>query len=127
MNNKTEKQKLGQQAEDAACCYLEKNGMRVKERNFHCRYGEIDLIMEHGEEIVFVEVRMRKSKSYGGGVASVDRFKRSKILNTAKFYLQKHDLFYRMPCRFDVVAVGFDKQHPINWIKNAFTEDGSYG
>jgi len=130
MNNKNKKvdtQKLGQQAEDDAYHYLQQQGMQLKERNYRCRYGEIDLIMEHGEVIVFVEVRYRRNKKYGGGIASVDRFKRRKIINTATHYLQQRDLYYRVPCRFDVVAIGFDKQHPINWIKSAFTEDRNNG
>jgi putative endonuclease len=119
MNNqqtRTEKQIKGDEAEQIAQRYLKKQGLTLIDKNFSARYGEIDLIMEHGTSLVFVEVRYRQSQQYGGAVASVTRSKQRKIINTANFYLQKYKI--NRPCRFDVIAVEAENQ--INWIQHAF-------
>lgn len=114
-------QQRGRQAEDLACRYLEARGLSLLERNYHCARGEIDLIMQHRESIVFVEVRYRNSAGFGGGAASVDYRKQSKLIATALHYLQQHDRMNRHPSRFDVIGIapGLD-QNEVQWIQDAF-------
>ena len=109
----------GKKAEDVACRFLEKNGLHLIERNYQCRFGEIDIIMQDSDTIVFVEVKYRKSMSYGGAEASVDRNKQQKLVFTANHYIQKHSLYQAM--RFDVVAIYPDE--PPHWITDAFMEN----
>ena len=114
----------GQLAEQQAGDYLKRQGLKPLERNYRCRCGEIDLIMQSREYLVFVEVRFRRHNNFGGAAASVDRRKQRKLLAAAQQYLQRHRAFDR-PCRFDVVAVmpGRDGEPEFEWIKNAFELD----
>jgi putative endonuclease len=114
----------GQWIERAAAEYLQGQGLHLLERNYHCRSGEIDLVMRHGSYLVFVEVRYRKHAGFGGAAASVDRRKQHKLLNAAQHYLLARGAGNR-PCRFDVVAVsprGHSELY-FNWITNAFELD----
>ncbi len=115
----------GIEAELIAQKYLQRKGLTLREKNFHCRLGEIDLIMNDGHTIVFVEVRYRRRNNYGDGAESVDKRKQRKISLAALFYLQKYQLnnFY---CRFDVVSLskGSSSTSVINWIENAFEHTG---
>jgi len=119
-------QRQGSLAEQAALEYLCGEGMRLLCRNFSCKLGEIDLIMSHRSQLqprilVFVEVRYRQSADYGGAAASVTRTKRTKIIRTAKRFLQQHPRYAAWPCRFDVVAVtGQPTALNINWLHSAF-------
>ncbi len=112
----------GRRAEQDACDYLERQGLRLVERNYRCASGEIDLIMRDRDTLVFVEVRYRRSRRFGGGAESVDRRKQGKLSATAAHYLQTHPGAARRPCRFDVIALtGADNGHPhVDWISNAF-------
>ena len=105
----------GSDAEQLACEHLQASGLRLLQRNFRLKVGEIDLIMQDGASIVFVEVRYRKSQRYGGALHSIDPRKQARIIRTAQYYLQ-----YRAPnaaARFDVVAIEGTQLH---WIQNAF-------
>ena len=95
--------------------YLTRQGMRLLERNFRCRLGEIDLVMQEGNTLVFVEVRLRRNQQFGGAVASITHHKQQKLLKTAQIYLQQ--LKHLPPCRFDVVVT--DGDH-MEWIRDAF-------
>ncbi|MDE2512232.1 MAG: YraN family protein [Elusimicrobia bacterium] len=108
----------GQKAEDQAAAFLQAQGYRLVERNFRAKVGEIDLIMRDGDEIVFVEVRARRSHGFGGAAASVDGAKRRKVTRTAALWLQARS--WDGPCRFDVVALDGAK---IEHIPDAFTAD----
>ncbi len=111
----------GQQAEDLACRYLQTQGLRLVERNYRCAHGEIDLIMQHGQSIIFVEVRYRRSLRFGGGLESVDQHKQAKLIATALHYLQRDKRAARQPSRFDVVAISPGlEQDQVQWIKDAF-------
>ncbi len=107
----------GNSAENQALKYLRKQGLKPVTSNYRSRYGEIDLIMQHGATLVFVEVRYRAAEQYGGAAASVDPRKQQKLIRTAAAYLQSHDA--DALCRFDVVAINGSSQ--INWIQSAFT------
>ncbi len=106
----------GAASEDAALEYLLAHGLRLRARNYRCRLGEIDLILEHGDTLVFVEVRHRRSLAYGGAAESIDTRKRKRLLATARHYLVGCS---PMPaCRFDAVLLG--PREAIEWIRDAF-------
>lgn len=109
----SEKQIIGYKAEEKALFFLEERGLKVVERNFRCRFGEIDLIMQDNDVLVFVEVRKRKYPAFGSAAASVSRAKQQKLIRAARFYLHGS---HRIPsCRFDVLAFDGDQ---CQWLKN---------
>ncbi len=112
----------GRRAEQDACDYLERRGLRLVERNYACAHGEIDLVMLDRDTLVFVEVRYRRSRRYGGGAESIDWRKQDKLSATAAHYLQAHPKAARRPCRFDVIALSGENNGGthIDWISNAF-------
>ncbi len=112
------KKLLGDQNEQVAMAYLQTKGLKFVTKNYHCPFGEIDLIMLDQDEIVFIEVRSRKNNDFGSAIESVDHFKQLKLLKSATHYLQKNQLLDSTNCRFDVV--GFSHHH-IDWIKDAFS------
>ena len=111
---------LGQSAEKRAEAFLASHGLTCIARNWRCRFGEIDLIMQDGATRVFVEVRLRSRNDFGGAAASVTPAKQRRLLAAARQYLTT--LKSLPPCRFDVVALSGDA--PPNWIKNAFDDMG---
>mgnify|MGYP005991257709 CR=1 FL=1 len=108
--------------EQVALDYLLKQKLTLIDRNFNCKLGEIDLIMQEQEFIVFIEVKYRKSTSFGEASEMVSPTKQKKICKTAQIYLQKHGLNeYNTFCRFDVVSIkGPAASTEITWLKNAF-------
>ena len=89
--------------------------------NFSSRFGEIDLIMEDGKTVVFVEVKFRTSHQHGSGAEAITYHKQNKISRTAGWYLAKNPHRAEQFCRFDVISIGAQQQdHEIDWIKNAF-------
>ena len=115
------KRQAGDAAEQAAQAYLQDQGLKPIAQNYHCRWGEIDIIMTDGETLVFVEVRLRTRNDFGGATASVDTRKQQKLIKTTLHYVQQHRVPARKPLRIDVVAVTRDSnaQHQCNWIRNA--------
>ncbi len=111
---RTDRQIRGQAGEDAALAHLAQHGLKLRERNFRCKGGEIDLIMQENGALVFVEVRKRADTCHGGAAASVTAAKQRRLIIAAQFYLQR----FKMPpaCRFDVVAIDGDT---LTWLKNA--------
>lgn len=106
----------GKEAENQAASFLQNQGLRLLERNYRCRMGEIDLIMEHGNTLVFVEVRLRRNGNFGGAAASITSHKQRKLIHAAQHYLQQHA---KQPaCRFDALLLDGNK---IDWIKDAFS------
>lgn len=112
--SRTSQQIKGQAGEDAALAYLLAQGQTLLQRNFRCKGGEIDLVMQENQVLVFVEVRRRANLRHGGAAASVTRSKQARLILAAQIYLQR----YRMPpaCRFDVIAI--DGEH-LEWLQNA--------
>lgn len=109
----------GQVAENKAAAFLKKQGLTLIQKNFHCRYGEIDLIMQDKETVVFVEVRFRHNSHYGSSAESVTFAKQQKLIKTAQSYLMKNKLG-DVACRFDVVGLSGDLKRPeIKWLVNA--------
>jgi putative endonuclease len=118
----TSRKKSGNDAEQQACKYLQSNGLKLVEKNFTTKAGEVDLIMRdtnsNSEMLVFVEVRYRKNTDFGGAAASVTPKKQQRIIKAALAYQQKHAPQSSM--RFDVVAIEGDNRE-LNWIQSAFT------
>ncbi len=111
---------IGAIAEDMAVAYLEENNLILLTRNYHCRRGEIDLIMQDGNFLVFIEVRYRKNNHYGSAAESVTRQKQQRLLTTAEYFLQNEKQNADNACRFDVITLSGQQNPQIEWIKNAF-------
>jgi putative endonuclease len=109
----------GKLAEALVADYLQLRGLRLIERNYSCRLGEIDLILADGPALVFAEVRLRRNRDYGGAAASITAAKRQRILRAARHYLSGRP---EQPCRFDVVLLDALEPARIEWIKDAFGE-----
>jgi len=111
----------GAQWEKTAEVFLSEHGLKLLYRNFSSRFGEIDLIMEDGETIVFVEVKYRQSNRHGSGADAVTFHKQNRISLTAGWYLAKNPHRSEQFCRFDVLSIDSEKKDQgICWIKNAF-------
>ena len=111
--------KSGVLAEQLAAQYLQRQGLKLLQMNYRCRFGEIDLILQDGEVHVFAEVRMRSSTAFGGAAASIDARKQAKLIRTAQHYLSR--LRRTPPCRFDAILMRSTGSDNIEWVKNAFT------
>ena len=116
-----DRNEIGKEAERAAEAYLCSQGLKLLLRNAHCRLGEIDLVMRDGDTIVFIEVRKRRYRDYGGAAQSVDARKQQKLIRTASFLLTRNPSWSERPCRFDVIAfeADSDQSTPL-WYKDAF-------
>jgi putative endonuclease len=111
---RTARQIDGDAAEERALRFLQQHGLTLIERNFRCKGGEIDLVMQEGNSLVFVEVRKRADTRHGGAAASVTSRKQARLVIAAHTFLQR----YKMPpaCRFDVIAIDAEA---MEWLKNA--------
>jgi putative endonuclease len=110
----------GNAGEDLAAKFLESNGFTIVERNYRFERGEIDLIAEEGDELVFIEVKARNSTSFGAPEDAVTEEKQEQVRAVADGYLFEHDIDNR-PCRFDVVAIEFKNGIPeIRHIRDSF-------
>jgi len=116
---------LGARAEATACEFLQAQGLKVKDRNYRTRRGEIDLVMQSNDAIIFVEVRYRSSNQYGSPGDSITLAKRQKIIAAAQEYLLSHGYASDISMRFDAVLItpasGDHLNYTINWIKNILT------
>jgi putative endonuclease len=93
----------------------------VLERNYNCRVGEIDLIMNDHSSVVFVEVKYRANSDFGDGAENVTHQKQVRISRTAAFFLSRNQRLANVPCRFDVISIsGKQGSTQTDWIKNAF-------
>lgn len=108
--------KPGARAEQLAAQFLQRQGLTLVQTNYHCRFGEIDLILRDKETLVFAEVRQRRNSDFGGSAASIDARKQQKLILTAQHYLSSQPRL--PPCRFDAVLL--DAAENIEWVKNAF-------
>ncbi len=104
----------GKAAEDQALAYLQQQGCQLIERNWHCKHGEIDLIMLSGCLLLFIEVKYRKNNRYGGAAYSITPSKLRKLQATAELYLQQHP--HNGACRIDALLI--EGNLPPQWIQN---------
>jgi putative endonuclease len=104
-------------AEQLAASFLKQQGLVLIAQNYHCRFGEIDLIMRDGNTLVFIEVRLRGHSGFGGAAESITFSKQRKLIITANHYLQQHG---NQPCRFDAILMSKADYAHIEWIQHAF-------
>lgn len=111
---------IGRRAERRAERLLRRNGLRVLDRNYARRSGEIDLVMLHDDSVVFVEVRYRSGR-FVSGLDSVDAEKRRRLIRTAELYLAEHPEHRYRGTRFDVVSASKGNYGiACEWIQDAF-------
>ena len=115
------KRSVGKEKEELAADFLTSQGVKILEKNFSCKMGEIDLIGVHNGYLVFVEVKYRKDTRYGYPQESVSNNKRRKIVLVSGYYRMINHYSDNVPIRFDVVSILGEKIH---WDKNAFDYDG---
>ncbi|MBF6986445.1 MULTISPECIES: YraN family protein [Cupriavidus] len=114
-------QARGMRAEDRALAHLRRQGLQPVVRNYRCKGGEIDLVMRAPDgTLVFVEVRQRSGRGFGGAAASVTPAKQRRVLLAAAHYLAT--LAQLPPCRFDVVAL---EPGRLEWLQHAFDLDAA--
>lgn len=109
--------KVGAFYEQKAAEFLTQSGFLVIAKNYHCRQGEVDLIGLHQGQLVFVEVKYRKSQRSGYPEEAVDLGKQAKICRTSEYFRIKHPEYEGMQVRYDVVAVCGEH---LQWYQNAF-------
>ncbi len=115
----------GAEAEDAACAFLEERGVRVVQRNFRARGGEIDVVAREGDTLVFVEVRFREGEEFGAPEETVGSAKRRMVITAAREYLRRVPPSSWKEARFDVVAVvGTGPRSVIRHYPGAFDARG---
>jgi putative endonuclease len=120
---KDDRKQLGKLGEELAEAFLSERDYRIIERNWRCRTGELDIIAEKANKLIFVEVRTRRpSGRFGSAKESVDYRKQLKVKETAQFYLHRFQK-YEQSIQFDVITVelSVDGAAPhIEHIKGAF-------
>lgn len=104
-----------------ALAFLVNQGLREVARNYRCRHGEIDLILNDGETLVFAEVRYRAAGALVSATESISHIKQRRLLASAEHYLQRQDEADQRECRFDVLAVSGNGSSPaVHWLRDAF-------
>ncbi len=111
------KRDLGNEYEKIASDFLIDNGCVILERNYRCKYGEIDIIAQDSEYLIFAEVKYRKGRGSGYPEEAVNISKQRRISKTADFYRIRHGISDKVSCRFDVIAID---ESGIRYYKNAF-------
>lgn len=113
----TNSMQQGWHYEELGLRFLLDQGLVFIARNYRCKWGELDLLMEEGGTLIVVEVRYRKNDVFGSALESVTSKKQARIVATTKHYIMTHNI--NQPIRFDVLAITGDDTRP-NWIQNAF-------
>jgi putative endonuclease len=108
----------GLSAEKLAATFLANHGLKLVAQNYHCRFGEIDLVMRDASTLVFIEVRLRSNSQFGNAAASITPQKQQRLILTAQHYLQQNP--EKNACRFDVLVMDKVDAGAIDWLKNAF-------
>ncbi len=111
----------GEHAEQLARDHLEHHGLALVARNYRSPHGEIDLIMQAADTLVFVEVRYRRDSAFGAPAETVDARKQARLRATAEHYLQRQAKGCKARCRFDIVAIsGHGEALRLEWLQDAF-------
>jgi putative endonuclease len=115
---------LGRWGEDEAVRFLRRNGLKILQRNYRAPVGEIDIVARHRKQLVFVEVKTRRTTYYGTPQEAVSERKQRQIIRAAQWYISEHPVDKLQP-RFDVIAVmpGLRNQARIEHVPNAFSVD----
>lgn len=117
----------GNRAETAAAEFVVAAGWRVVARNWHDRFGELDIIASRDGVFAFIEVKARRHARYGDGLAAVTWRKRRRMVHAAQHFLARHRLGPDTPCRFDVIVVVLgpgDGCRVETWLTSAFDAEG---
>lgn len=114
------KRSMGTEKENLACQFLMMQGVKILDKNFACKIGEIDLIGLHEDYLVFFEVKYRKNDIYGYPQEAVSKNKRRKICRTSGYYMMQKGYGEPIKVRYDVVSI---LGNQIRWDKNAFDYD----
>ena len=109
------RERIGKEGERVACLYLRQHGYALIERNWRCRFGEIDIIARDGGTLAFVEVKRRSGSGYGGAEGALTLRKQRRIVTAARMYLPQTQS--DLPVRFDLVAM---EEGRMTLLKNAF-------
>ena len=125
MTSRNPRKLFGQAGESAAEEYLRRKGYRILARNLRSSLGELDLVAEDGQVLVFVEVKARQTDAFGGAIHAVHHRKQEKLIQLAAQYLARHHIKNRL-CRFDVILLQGPKAvaPQIEHIQNAFEVSG---
>jgi putative endonuclease len=119
--DKAWRRRKGGRFEQLALSWLQARGLSLVCCNYHCKLGEIDLVMNEADVLVFVEVRYRGVGSQVSACETVDARKQHKLLRTARYFLLCNEALALRPCRFDVLGISDRHGHPhYEWIRNAF-------
>ncbi len=111
----------GNKAEDVACSYLTQKKLKLLNRNYHSKKGEVDLIMLDENILVFIEVRYRKNLDFMNPLETIDTRKCQRIIATAQHFLLYEKRFTDFDIRFDVIVInGTMSMSEIEWIQDAF-------
>jgi putative endonuclease len=110
----------GREGEDAACRWLESQGLVIVERNFRSTAGEVDIVARDGETLAFVEVKFWRSLPASELGYAIGASKRRRIIETSKFFLLLHREYYCWRVRYDVLLIRGD--NGITHLRDAFTE-----
>lgn len=111
------KRAIGAQYEEQAALFLQQNGVRILERNFRNRFGEIDMIGFKEQTYLFIEVKYRRDNQLGDPICAVTNSKQRTICKVADYYRVYHNFNDCTPCRFDVITILGEE---IKWYQNAF-------
>src|SRR5690554_3665410 len=124
-----DRRRLGNYGEYIARRILEERGYLILHQKYYTRYGELDLIATEDNQLVFVEVKTRIGKAYGGGLEAITKRKKNHLVRAALSFLQQHN-YQDLPCRFDILALELDRQGKLltyQLITDAFgVEGGNY-
>lgn len=118
----TFRQQRGAAGEAAALARLQQDGLQLVARNYRCRVGELDLVMQRGSLLAVVEVRRRGRSDYGGALGSVNGLKQARIINATRHFLLTHPRYAQHEVRFDVVGIESDGR--LEWVQAAFDASG---
>ena len=118
------KRRVGAEYEEIAADYMLRHGYKILERNYHNRYGELDIIAEKDNVLIYTEIKFRRGKEYGGPLEAVDIRKQRRISRAAAYHYAGHGALSDKPCRFDVIGIYGDGS--IRHIENAFFYQGRH-
>ncbi len=111
----------GKEAENIACKFIKRHGLKVIKKNFRSKFGEIDIIALDKNTLVFLEVRSVSSLKFGLPEESITSSKKRKLVNTAQVFIKNNETMKKYSYRFDFIGIVWKTDKPdIKWIKNVF-------
>lgn len=115
---------FGKESEDLAVDFLTDNKVKIIDRNYRTRFGELDIIAKDGKEIIFLEVKAKSTSRFGKPYEMVTERKKKKLISTAKIYLLENRFdINKTDWRIDIISIEYESGK-IDWIKNAVEEHG---